>query len=64
MHLKIFRKRQKTIGKNEQLYCVNQKKQHLQLYLNSILGPVKILTTKIRVVPNFNSEFLFDIHVL
>jgi len=23
------RKRQKTIGKNEQLYCVNQKKQHL-----------------------------------
>jgi len=26
---KYFEKGKKTIGKNEQLYCVNQKKQHL-----------------------------------
>jgi len=29
MYLKIFRKGKKNIGKIEQLYCVNQKKQHL-----------------------------------
>jgi len=30
---RYFEKSKKTIGKNEQRYCVNQKKQHLQLYL-------------------------------
>ena len=49
----ISKKGKKTIGKNEQLCCVNQKNRiltifqphlqlYLQLYLNRNLGPVKI----------------------
>jgi len=36
MYLKIFEKGKKTIGKNEQLYCVNQKRATFKPYFNHI----------------------------